>query len=378
MTVKRLWQLITASISAWVDDYAPSMGAALAYYTVFSLAPLLLIVIAVAGMVFGQEAAQGEIFGQIRGLVGEEGAVAVEGLLKSASQPASGILGTLVGVIMLVIGATTVFAELQSALDRIWRIPVSIQVSGVWHLVRTRLLSFGMVLGVGFLLLISLVVSAGLAAFGRWWSGFFGGWEALVHLLNFMISFVFITALFAMLYKFLPRVTIAWSDVWIGAAVTALLFNVGKLLIGLYLGKMGVSSGFGAAGSIVVLLIWVYYAAQIFLLGAEFTWLYARDPEQPEALHGAARSIPSRSRDVGEVTNSSRLVSALSVPDAYRSGVPTTKEYASARAVRKYVAENPLMGLGMATTLGLALGWLLRQNTPPDKNMPRLTTRRFW
>jgi membrane protein len=169
-----------------------------------------------------------------------------------------------------------VFAELQSALDRIWRTPAPKKESGIWKMLRTRLLSFGLVLGMAFMLMVSLVVSAALAALGKWWGGFFGEWEVLLQVLNFVVSFGIFTALFAMIYKLMPRAKIAWGDVWMGAAVTALLFSIGKFLIGLYLGKSSLASGFGAAGSFVVLLAWVYYSAQIFLLGAEYTWAYAK------------------------------------------------------------------------------------------------------
>jgi membrane protein len=275
MYLKQIWDLIRKSVEAWVDDYAPSMGAALAYYTLFSIAPLLIIAIAVAGLVFGQEAARGEIIVQIQGLIGREGAIAVQGLLKSANEPARDIFLTVVSIITLVIGATTVFAELQSDLDRIWRVPAPAKENGIWVLLRTRLLSFGLVLGLGFLLLVSLVISAAIAAFGKWWDGVFEGWEALLQAINFGISFAATTLLFALIYKIMPRARIAWRDVLVGAGVTALLFESGKFLIGLYLGKTSVASGFGAAGSLVVLLVWVYFAAQIFLLGAEFTWVYS-------------------------------------------------------------------------------------------------------
>ena len=275
MNIKTLWWLLKESVSAWIGDYAPSMGAALAYYTMFSLAPLLLIVIAVAGLVFGRDAAQGEVFTQLRDLMGDEGAVAVQGLLKSASEPATGTLAIVLGGLALFIGATTVFGELQTSLDRIWRAPSLKKGSGIWTLVRERLLSFGMILTIGFLLLVSLVLSAALAALGKWWNPSFRGWEAMLHVANFVLGFLVITVLFALIYKILPRVRIAWRDVWIGAAVTSVLFAIGKFAIGLYLGKSGIASGFGAAGSIVLLLVWVYYSAQIFLLGAEFTWVYA-------------------------------------------------------------------------------------------------------
>lgn len=301
MRVRRGWQLIKEAVSAWIGDYAPSMGAALAYYTLFSLAPLLVIVIGIAGLVFGAEAAQGAIVGQLGGLMGEEGARAVEGLLVSASEPAHGVVATVVGAVTLLIGATTVFAELQSALDRIWQVAPEQQSSGLWSLLRQRLLSLGMILVLGLLMLVSLLLSAALAALGTWWGGAFGGFEALLHALNFSVSFLLITGLFAAIYKLMPRASIAWRDVWVGAGVTALLFTIGKFLIGLYLGKSGVTSAFGAAGSMVVLLIWVYYSAQIFLLGAEFTWVYAhtsgsrKEGARDRATPLGAGSGPARS-----------------------------------------------------------------------------------
>jgi membrane protein len=304
MTFKYLWSLIKKSCEAWVDDYAPSMGAALAYYTMFSLAPILIVVIAVAGMVFGAEAARGEIVSQLRDLIGEEGAIAVQGLLTSASHPAKSVFASIVGVLTLLVGATSVFGELQSDLDRIWRAPALEQGSGLVGMLRGRLLSFGMIVTIGFLLLVSLVVSAALAAFGTWSGSFLPGWEVALQMVSLVVSFAITTVLFAMMYQILPRVRVAWSDVWIGSAVTALLFSLGKLAIGLYLGKAGVTSGFGAAGSLVVLLVWVYYSAQIFLLGAEFTWVFAHShgshSGEPE---GAAPPIPTRSGEGSALQN---------------------------------------------------------------------------
>jgi membrane protein len=276
MKLKAWWQLVKQAGESWIDDYAPSMGAALAYYTAFSLAPLLLIVIAIAGLVFGAEAARGEIFGQLTSLMGRDAAAAVEGMLISVSKPSEGIVATLVGAVFLLIGATSVFGELQDALDRIWRAPAREKAGGIWGLVRARLLSFGMIFGLAFLLMVSLVLSAGMAALGKWWGAWFAEFEVVVQLVNAALSFVLTGAVFAFIYKFMPRVRIQWRDVWLGAGVTALLFTLGKTLIGLYIGKTGVASGFGAAGSLVVLLVWVYYSAQIFLMGAEFTWVYAR------------------------------------------------------------------------------------------------------
>ena len=293
--------MIKSAVTAWVDDYAPSMGAALSYYTLFSLAPLLIIVIAVAGMVFEQEAAQGAIVSQLSGIMGADGAAAIEGMLKAAREPTKGVLATIIGIALLLVGATAIFAELQSALDRIWRVPAAKAESGIWHLLRTRLLSFGLVLGLGFLLVVSLVVSASLAALGTWWGGWFGGWDVILQVVNFAVSIAIFTLLFAMICKIMPRARISWGDVWLGAAVTASLFTAGKLVIGLYLGKSGLASGYGAAGSLVVLVAWVYYSAQIFLFGAEYTWVYANEvgSRALAPVPGAAPTLPARSSGPG-------------------------------------------------------------------------------
>lgn len=292
MNASKVWSLIKETFSSWIDDYAQSMGAALAYYTLFSIAPLLLIVISITGLVFGEEAARGEIYGQLHGLMGQEGAMAVQGLLESVNKPEKGVIATAVGVAVLLVGATTVFGELQSALDRIWHAPERDKSEGIWSLLRSRLLSFGMILVLGFLLMVSLVFHAALAALGKWWGSALGEWETLAQIVNTVISFAFTTAIFAMIYKLMPRADIHWRDVRIGAAVTALLFTFGKYLIGLYIGKSGISSGFGAAGSLVIVLVWVYYSAQIFLLGAEFTWVYARRYGSRKGEPETDRSVP--------------------------------------------------------------------------------------
>jgi membrane protein len=269
------WAMLKQIASSWLDDYVPSMGAALAFYTLFSLAPLLLIVISVAGLVFGEEAARGQITSQLGSLMGERGASAVQDLLASVAKPAEGSFATALGLVLLFIGATTVFGELQDSLDRIWRVPARARSGGWFSLVRSRLLSFGMILAIGFLLIVSLVVSAALATAGRWLEPVFGGWYVVALVTNAVGSFALVAAMFALIYKVMPRVHVQWRDVWIGALFTAMLFNLGKWLIGLYVGRSGVISGFGAAGSLVVVLLWVYYSAQIFLIGAEFTWVYA-------------------------------------------------------------------------------------------------------
>lgn len=273
--LRALLQLLRDAVSAWSRDYAPSMGAALSYYTIFSIAPLLLIVISIAGMVYGEEAARGAVFYQVRDMMGDGAAVALQGLLASARKPAEGVVAALIGVVLLILGATTVFGELQSALDRIWRVPEQQKSGGLWKLLRTRLVSFAMIIGIGLLLIASLLASALLAVLEKWWGALFGARALLASALNIGLSYLMITVMFALIYKIMPRVRIAWRDVWTGAAITSLLFTAGKYAIGLYIGTSGVSSTFGAAGSLVVILVWVYYSAQIFLLGAEFTWVYA-------------------------------------------------------------------------------------------------------
>ena len=298
--LSRFVDLSKQSVNAWLDDYAPSMGAAIAYYTVFSIAPLLIIVIAVAGLIWGEDAVRGEIFGQLAGLLGKEGAAGIQSLLASADKPTEGIVSTVISIVILIVGATTVFAELQSALDRIWKVPAQAKQSGIWATLRARLLSFGLVLGLAFLLMVSLVTSAALSAFGSWFGGLMPGWEILLQLINVVLSIGFTAVLFAMIYRYMPQVEIAWRDVMVGGLVTAVLFQVGKVAISLYIGKSAVASPFAAAGSIVVLLVWVYYAAQVFLLGAEFTWVYANrhgshSPAEGGPPHQPAQDVPTRS-----------------------------------------------------------------------------------
>lgn len=272
MNPRAVWELLKEAGNEWVEDKAPRLGAALAYYTIFSIAPLLLIVVAVAGFIFGADAAEGQLFGQIRGLVGDQGAATLESMLANTNQPGSNTLATVVGVVMLFVGAAGVFGQLQDALNTVWEVQAK-PGRGFWGFLRDRFLSFTMVLGCAFLLLVSLVVSAGLAAV----ASIFGDWQTTLigQVLNVVISFGVISGLFAMIYRFLPDVRIGWKDVWFGAAVTALLFTVGKWLIGLYLGHSSIGSTYGAAGSLAVLLVWLYYSSQLFLFGAELTKAYA-------------------------------------------------------------------------------------------------------
>ena len=277
---KSLAQLAVRAVKGWVADKATSMGAALAFYSLLSLAPLLIVVIAVAGLVLGHDEAQRLLMTQVSDLLGESGARGIETILTSVNTEREGIIATVVGFLTLIMGATTVFAELKTDLDRIWK-HVAKKASGLWGFLRTRLLSFGLVLAVAFLLLVSLVVSAVVAAAGNLW---FGKFEAVLHLIEFVMSVGIMTVLFAMMYKLLPAAKIAWSDVWVGAAITALLFWLGKFAIGLYLGKNDVVSSFGSAGTVVLVIVWVYYSAQIFFLGAEFTYEFAKAHGSRSAL----------------------------------------------------------------------------------------------
>ena len=281
-------------VTDWWEDNAPRLGAALAFYTVFSLSPLLIIAVAIAGLFFGQDAAQGHIVAQIEGLIGDDGALAIQALIDSARKPTSGIVASLFGLLTLLAGATGLFGELQAALNTIWEVPDQPKYSVV-GILKNRFLSFAMVCGMGFLLLVSLLVSAALAAAGDFVGGLFPASASLGQMVNFLASILVTTLLFAMIYKYLPNVAIAWNDVWIGAAVTALLFTAGKFLIGVYLGTSGVTSAYGAASSLVIILIWVYYSAQIFLLGAEFTQIYAtRWSSRFHYSPGAAANEPKR------------------------------------------------------------------------------------
>ena len=297
MSPSRIAILARRTVSAWSDDYAPSMGAALAYYTLFSIAPLLLIVMSVAGMVFGADAAQGRLYGQLRDVMGDPAAAAVQALMQNVNRPAQGLLASMIGAVVLLIGAMSVFGELQDALDRIWRAPLRPGGSSVVALLRARLLSFLMIVGVGVLLLAAIVMGALLAAVDARWSRVLAGTAGLLQGLDVAVSFVFTTVGFALIYKVVPRVRIQWRDVWIGAAVTALLFTLGKFAIGLYIGRASFASGYGAAASLVVVLVWMYYSAQIFLLGAEFTWVYAHECGSRSGPDAESQARRSRSAD---------------------------------------------------------------------------------
>jgi membrane protein len=272
--LRGIWSLLKEAANEWSEDRAPRLGAALAYYTTFSLVPLLMVIVGIAGLVFGEEAARGEIIRQITGLVGERSAGLIQEMLQQARQPQTGIGGSVIGFVTLLLGASGVFGQLQDALNTVWGVKPK-PGRGIVGILKDRFMSFVTLLGTGFLLLVSLVLDAALSAIGEAFSGWLPAPEPVLQAVNQGVSFGVITLLFALMFKMLPDVKIRWSDVWMGAVVTALLFTLGKFLIGFYLGKSDVGSVFGAAGSLVILLVWIYYSAQILLFGAEFTAVYA-------------------------------------------------------------------------------------------------------
>ncbi len=274
ITVGALGVIFWRSLSGWWNDNVPRLGASLAYYTLFALAPILVVAIAIGGLVFGPEAVRGEIVGQIQGLIGREGAMAVQAMLEGASRRSSSIVATVAGIITFFLGATGAFLELQTALNSIWHVEPKSDGSFWRELIMQRVISFGLVVAMGFLLLTSLLVSAALAAIHQYLGNAFPGVVVLWEALNVIVSLTVITLLFALIYKVLPDVQLSWRDVWVGGLVTAGLFTIGRLVIGLYLGTASIGSTYGAAGSVIVILVWVYYSSQIILLGAEFTRAY--------------------------------------------------------------------------------------------------------
>ncbi len=271
---KHLVHLMRCTVTEWFADRAASKGAALAFYTLFSIAPVLVVVIAIAGFFWGHEAAQGQLLSELKGLVGAQGAEAIQLVLAGARDKESGMWATIVATALLLFGATSAFAELKDSLDEIWNVPPPKDASW-WDIVRTRLLSFGLILVLGFLLMVSLVVSAVLAILENYFTGVWQDATVLLSWIAQVVSFLVIATLFGTIYKLLPRIKLSWSDVTIGALGTAAMFTLGKFAIGLYIGNSGVADSFGAAGSMIALLLWVYYSAQIFFLGAEFARQYA-------------------------------------------------------------------------------------------------------
>jgi membrane protein len=275
MDLKAIFNLFRDTFKDWSEDKAARLGAALAYYTIFSVGPLLLIAIAIAGLVFGQQRAQDQIVGTIRTMVGGHGAEVIIQAIQNASKPGASIVASAIGIVTLLFGASGVFGQLKDALNTIWEVKPK-PGQGILAMARDRFLSFTMVLGTGFLLLVSLVISAALTALGSLLSKNLPGGDLLWQIVNYVLAILVIALVFAMLFKFLPDVQIAWRDVAVGALITSLLFNLGQIALGLYLGSGSVGSAYGAAGSLVIVLVWIYYSAQILFFGAEFTQVYAR------------------------------------------------------------------------------------------------------
>ncbi|NEP17968.1 MAG: YihY/virulence factor BrkB family protein [Leptolyngbya sp. SIO4C1] len=277
MSVKRIWRLLKETFQEWNEDKASRLAAALAYYTVFSLAPLLVIVIAIAGFFFDQAAVREQLTQQIQSLIGPEGAELATTTLENASRPGdnTSLIASIISIVLLLVGATGVFSQLQEALNTVWDVEARPN-NAAEGFVKKRLLSFAMLLTIGFLLIVSLVISTALAALSTYLTTLLPGADVLWQLLNLALSLAIITVMFALLYKYVPDVKIDWRDVWVGSFITAILFTIGKFVLGLYLGNSGFSSTYGAAGSVVIVLAWVYYSAQILFFGAEFTQVYAR------------------------------------------------------------------------------------------------------
>jgi len=347
--LRRVGAIAADAVRKWIDDRAPSMGAALAYYTAFSLAPLLVIVIAIAGLTVGHDVAQSAILAQLTNLLGDAGGQAVEGMMHATADLGHGVMTLAIGVATLVIGATTAFAELEDDLNRIWKTDPA-RGSGVWNFLRARLLTFGLVLTIAFLLIVSLVVNAALAALGN---SLFSGAEVLMQALDFVTSVAVITVLFAAIYKILPDVDIAWRDVWLGAFVTSVLFAIGRLLIGLYIGHSSVASSFGSAGPFVALMVWIYYSTQIFLMGAEVTYVVAQG-------HGAAASASKPAGAAVSASKPSRLPGHAVTPVmAASSARPVLAGPRAMPGVAPQRAAEAAWRLAQASAAGLVAGWLL-------------------
>lgn len=287
--VTEIFDLFKQTFTEWNADQAPRLAAALAYYTAFSLAPLLVIVIAIVGLIFSQDTVQNQILQQVERTTGAGAAELVTGLIESTTQPQQGIFSTILSVITLLLGAIGAFTQLQTSLDIIWNVDLAKRETNILTFLKDNLLSFGMILMIGFLLLVSLVISTVIGALDSFMAGLLPGTEFILSLVNFFGSFAIITLLFALMFKFLPHTTVEWRHVWVGAVVTALLFVIGKQLLGLYLGRTSTTSAYGATGSLVVILLWIYYSAQIVLFGAEFTQVYAKRYGRREV---AAQPLP--------------------------------------------------------------------------------------
>jgi membrane protein len=339
--MKKYFDLFRQAFKEFGQDKAPRLGAALAYYTVFSIAPLLLIAVAIAGLVFGQEAAMGQVSGQLGRVMGSVTAKAIEEMIQNAAKPKTGTLATILGIVTLLLGASGVFGQLKDALNTIWNVEAK-RRSGAWGFVRDRFLSMAMVFAIGFLLLVTLVIDAAISAMGEYFAPHIPGDEVVLQSLQLVVSFGLATLLFAMIFRFLPDIRVEWRDVWIGAVFTSILFVIGKFALGLYLGKSAVGSAYGAAGSLVILLLWTYYSAQILFFGAEVTQVYARS-------HGSM---------IGDESKEKAVEAADRVEDRPKSdAVPMPRPapaviYKTAGGAKAKVAAGGVAGVFIGTFIG--------------------------
>lgn len=354
--MNKIWSVIKGSFKEWSEDKASRLAAALSYYTIFSLAPLLVIVIAIAGFAFGRQAAQGAIVQQISGLVGQRGAEQVQTMIQNANQPRAGLIATIISVALLIFGATGVFNQLQDSMNTIWEVRLK-PGRGIFAMVRDRFLSFAMILGIAFLLLVSLVLSAALSAFGKFLVGIMPGFPLILQVINFIVSFLVISFLFVLIFKFLPDARISWKDAWVGGAVTSLLFTIGKQLIGLYLGSSSTANVFGVAGSLIILLLWIYYSGMILFFGAEFTQVYAttygsgitpvKDAERVTESERAEQGIPHRRSVRSQEPSGGTVFPGKAVPAGMRSQAAqsqTTTPKTAVPSSRPWVDPVPVTG----------------------------------
>jgi len=353
------WSLLKETAADWMEDNALRLSAALAYYSVFSIAPLLVIAISIAGLVFGSQAVHGQLGEQLKGTIGAQSAEAVQSMVQSASKPSSSVLMGFVGVVTLLIGASGVFAALKDALNTIWEVQAKPGL-GIMGFVKDRLLSFGMVLVIGFLLLASLMLTTAVSAMNKFFGDALGVPTAVWAVIGFLVSFGVVTVLFAAIFKMLPDVKIEWRQVWVGAAVTALLFVIGKLLLGWYLGRESAASSYGAATSVVLLLLWIYYTTLILLFGAEFTQVYAR--AMGATIEPTENAEPVTAEKRAQEGLSPKTGATAALPK--RSTDPAAPQREMPRMIlgveRDVPVASPVPSLLLGTGVGVALALLLR------------------
>lgn len=374
LSVKRVGKIFMKAANHWSNDKAPVLGASLAFYTLFSLSPLLVVIISIAGLWFSGPNASHQIFNQIGGLIGPENAASLQKMLVQPQHQSHGIFAASAATVMLIFGAAGVFTQLQNALNQIWEVTQK-PGQGIKGFIRHRLLSFAMVLGIGFLLLVSLVITAGMAAVGKYFGGHFGNLEWVWQILNNVVSFGVVALLFGLMFKYLPDVKVAWKDVWVGAFVTAFLFTLGKYFLGMYIGKSSLVSTYAAAGSLIVVLLWVYYSAQILFYGAELTQVFAYEAgRNVQPTSNAKWDAAKQCKVEMEKTEKSKETETDSAKDKHFPALPTPQPVfamGAAPALESRTARKPMKGTAWAS-VGVLLflvvpveRWLLRKARHP-------------